>query len=300
MALQLSFTSGPSRRSLFSCTRSCDQFLAGAGLAADQHRRVGGRDQRHLRERVLERGTASDDGVAHGFGDLALEVLVLLLQPDLEGLDFGERVLKLAGARDYSGFELGVGTFELALQRAPRDVRLHARQHFLVLERLGHVIVGARGECAHLVLALGQRGHEYHRHLRQRGEAAHAARGLEAVDARHHRVHEHERGRRVSRLFERALAVGRHAHAVSGLRQRLDQEAEICGSIVDHQDGSGGVGAHVRPPRASSSRRRTAFMSKFRARRRSSSYTGAPSGSVAIAASAREISSLTSPFMARS
>ena len=165
-----------------------------------------------------KRGAAADDCVADVLGNFSLEILVFLLQSHLECFDFRESLFELLRARGDSGFELGVGAFELTLERPPRDVRLDAREYFLVLERLGDIVIGPRCEGPHLVLTFRQRSHEDHGNLRERRDAAYASCRLEAVDAGHHGIHEHQAWRCVARLLESAVAVGRDAHAITRLR----------------------------------------------------------------------------------
>jgi len=60
---------------------SGDEFLASTGLALDQHRRIGGRDDFHLLEHAFERRTLADDLLEIMFGtDFVFEVELFLGQ----------------------------------------------------------------------------------------------------------------------------------------------------------------------------------------------------------------------------
>ncbi len=68
-----------------------DQFLPRAGLAEDEHRRVGRRDGLHVLEDVSERAALADDFPERVLGaDLALEVDALLGEPFRELGDLPE------------------------------------------------------------------------------------------------------------------------------------------------------------------------------------------------------------------
>ena len=57
-----------------------DQLLAGARLAVDHHRGVGGGDELHLPQRLLDRSAVADDAVRIELdADLFLQVSVFLL-----------------------------------------------------------------------------------------------------------------------------------------------------------------------------------------------------------------------------
>jgi hypothetical protein len=69
-----------------------DQFLASPGVAENQHRRVGGRDEIDLAD-DLAQGTALTNQIAERtrFQNFLLKVCVLLFELRLETLDFFER-----------------------------------------------------------------------------------------------------------------------------------------------------------------------------------------------------------------
>ncbi len=131
--------------------RARDELLAGAGLAEDQHRAVGGRDQRQLIEQLRE--------VQRPAHDLA-EVVP---GPDL----VLEAVDDRAGALVRLDLlpEARVLFRELAVRAAQREVSPDASEQLARLERLGEVVDPAGREGAHLLGRLVQRGEEDHRHV---------------------------------------------------------------------------------------------------------------------------------------
>ena len=84
-----------------------DHFLAGAGLAADQHRRVRARHLRDLLVHLLN-GRAVADDVAErvAIAQLAAQVLVLFRQPDAVGLHRPPQFQRLADHRRHDPIEL--------------------------------------------------------------------------------------------------------------------------------------------------------------------------------------------------
>ena len=146
-----------------------DELLARAGLAVDQYARVRAGDEIDLAQRLLQgRARADDLAMVTLFGDLALQIAILPLQPLLQALDFLERVLELGGSLRDALLETGVGRGEIELQTAQLQMRPHARQHFLVLERLDHVVGAAGREPSHLVLQVAEGCHEDHRDIGRR------------------------------------------------------------------------------------------------------------------------------------
>src|SRR5262249_38148023 len=83
-------------------------------------------------------------------------------------------------------------------------------------ERLGDVVVGARVEGVHLVLAPGPAGQHDDRHL---GPAAQPVDDLDAVDVRQAEVEDDQVGRAVLGLPQRAGPVGGHRHLEPAGRQ---------------------------------------------------------------------------------
>jgi hypothetical protein len=118
------------------------------------------------------------------------------------------------------------------LPRAARalQVHVHARQHFLGLDRLGDVVDAARLQRRHQVLGFGQPGHEDDGNVRRGGVGLQAARHLEAVDARHHRVEQHDVGQRLRGALQRLLAAGGHQHRVARFVERVVQHRRLSGT----------------------------------------------------------------------
>ena len=58
---------------------------------------------------------------------------------------------------------------------------------------------------------------------------------LEAVDARHHGVQQHDVGVGLRGALQRAGTVGGHQHGVAGLVQRVVQHGQVVGHVVDDQ-----------------------------------------------------------------
>ena len=84
--------------------RARDQFLAGAGLAVNQHRRIGRRHRFHLLERTPQRSAGPYDLFEIQLAaDLIFQVQILLRQPVFEigDLAIGECVLE--GDRNLAG-----------------------------------------------------------------------------------------------------------------------------------------------------------------------------------------------------
>ena len=74
-----------------------DHLLAGARLAADQHRRVGPRHLRHLLVDLLNRGAVADDVAERvALAQLVAQVLVLFREPAPVGLDHAATLIAWA------------------------------------------------------------------------------------------------------------------------------------------------------------------------------------------------------------
>ena len=152
-----------------------------------------------------------------------------------------------------------------ALRRA-RIVEMHADagEQNVEHDRLGDIVDAAGFQPLDDVLGLAQAGHEDHRHMGERGIALHAPRRLEAVHARHDRVHEHHVRRDALGDVERLRALGGDQHGGAELLQRVGEEAQRLRRIVDHQDDVARLDrlSHRRSPRA----RRCSGGSRRRAR----------------------------------
>ena len=142
-----------------------------------------------------------------------------------------ERVARLAGL----------------LRRLPRaacalQMHVHARQHFLRLDRLGDVVDAACLQRGNKVLGLGEAGHEDDRDVRSGWVGLKPARDLEAVDAGHHGVEQHDVGARLCGALQRGFSVGRDQHGVAGFVERVVQHCEVVGHVVDDQHQVGVAG----------------------------------------------------------
>ena len=95
IAAQLILTKVRSRRRAQIVDGARDQLLAGAGFAADQDGRIGGRDGFHLLQQRLERGAFADDLLEVVLGaDFVFKIKLLLGQAVLESGDLleGQRI----------------------------------------------------------------------------------------------------------------------------------------------------------------------------------------------------------------
>src|SRR6516162_1590622 len=143
----------------------------------------------------------------------------LLLQQSTQRLTFCDGGLEFYDTRGDSLFKFAMQALELALESAAAKMQPHARQYFLVLERLADVVVPAGGEGAHPVLRFRGRRHEYHRSLSESRQLAQSPAGLEAIHAGHLRIEQNEIWGSDSGLLESRVAIRRRAHAVAGFGQ---------------------------------------------------------------------------------
>ena len=120
--------------------------------------------------------------------------------------------------------------------RALVEVHADARQQLARDDRLGDIVDAARLQALDDVLGVGQAGHEDDRHVRQRAVLLEAAAGLEAVGARHHRVHQDHVGRHLLDDRERMLAFAGDQHGHAGLLDGVGQHAQRVRRVVDHED----------------------------------------------------------------
>ena len=145
--------------------------------------------------------------------------------------------------------ELGVAARELPLQALHRQVRVDARHDLFRLEGLGDEVHGPGLEAAHLLPRVLERGEEDDGRVGGRGVALQPAAGLVAVHPRHQDVEQDERRPRAQRHAESVLAARRHQELVAVPVERLPEEVEVGGVVVDQQDavgvGSGHTGSIV-------------------------------------------------------
>ena len=203
-------------------------------------------------------GVAAEVVVPHVVEDLVLGEHAAGVEHEVaQELELGGRELDVvAGAPHLVGVlvELEVGDDHAPHGRlrglhAPQD-GADARHELLDAERLGHVVVAAQGEAAHLVLGRVARREKEHREAR--AAVAQAARHFEAVDARHHDVEDDQvRGERLHGV-ERLAAAVRHLHREVLVAQRHGDEIGDALLVVDDQDAGRrlGCGDHVGTPRA--------------------------------------------------
>lgn len=137
----------------------------------------------------------------------------------------------------------------------PAQPRPDPRQEFLCLERLGHVVVGARLQPLDHVTGVGLRGEHHDRHIRFRPQVA---THVDAVATGKHQIQQNEvglvRAKRLERLVAAGdsyrLEAGRLQHDLEHLRQRdvvVDDEhlAPVTSVTCDPPQFSSGVGVHV-------------------------------------------------------
>jgi len=99
--------------------------------------------------------------------------------------------------------------------------RVDPRQQLTHSERLGQVVVGARGKADHLVVLGSARRQHQDRQLRP--DLAKPAADLEAVEAGQHQVEQHQVERIAGRTVEAGRAVGHRLGFVSGRGQQVYQ-----------------------------------------------------------------------------
>ena len=117
--------------------------------------------------------------------------------------------------------ERAAAQFGRALAAGAPDQRAQPGQHFLHLERLRHVVVGAAVDALHLLVPAAARGE--HEHRQPQAGVAPAAQHGQSVDVRQSQI-EHDRvvlfG---ARQKIRLRAVRRRVDRVARLAQRADQ-----------------------------------------------------------------------------
>ena len=146
------------------------------------------------------------------------------------------KVSVLVGARRRRGYD--------AAQQRPQP-----GQQLLQRERLGQVVVGAGVEALDPV-ADGVAGGEHQDGYVVAGGAQRAG-GLDAVEPRHHHVHDDHVGRRPRRSRQRLGAVGGQGHVVPVELQRPAQRLAHGPVVVDDEDAGGAGSGGSRPNSAS-------------------------------------------------
>jgi hypothetical protein len=104
---------------------------------------------------------------------------------------------------------------------------------FLQAERLGHVVVTARGYAGDAVLDRVARGQEQHTYVRV--VRAESAQHVEAVDVGQHHVEHDDVGPQLPRSCNGPHAVGDTSNVPLLEAQRTDQQVGEAGLVVDDQ-----------------------------------------------------------------
>ncbi|MFK4593094.1 hypothetical protein ABIF55_008508 [Bradyrhizobium diazoefficiens] len=120
-------------------------------------------------------------------------------------------------------------------QAGVAEMDTDARQHLLDHDRLGHVVDAAGVQPAHDMLGLGEARHEDHGDVGKARIALEAAAGLEAVDAGHHRIEQHDVGRDLLDDAHRRRAVERHHHRHPGAVERVGEQPQRLGRVIDNE-----------------------------------------------------------------
>ncbi|OGL00334.1 MAG: hypothetical protein A3E31_01655 [Candidatus Rokubacteria bacterium RIFCSPHIGHO2_12_FULL_73_22] len=193
---------GPLRARRARVDRLRDQLLARAALALDQHRRRAVRDLLDERHHPPEGGARADRRA--------------LLQQHVEAL------LELAVLLDQLA----------ALERLADEP-----QHLRALERLGEEVVRAVLHGPHGLLDGAERGQEDHVHVR--GDRLGRAQHLDAGEAGHLEVGEHQVDPAAAQALQRRVAVGGQHHAVALARERALEALPQPGVVVGDQQRRG-------------------------------------------------------------
>ena len=185
--------------------RAGDQFLAGAGLAVDHHRQVGGAEPRDGAVHLLHRRAAADQR---------------------------QRFLGIARLR--RGRDRG----RRRGQRAPDD-----RQQFLQIERLGQVFEGATLGGLHRGHQGGLRAHDDHPQVGT--QLADARDQVEAVLVRHDHVGDHQVAFAILHPAPQRGGIAGGTHLIARAAERLGQHGADGTVVVGDQDGGEGHGREL-------------------------------------------------------
>ena len=178
--------------------RAGDEFLAGTGFAADEHRGVALRDLADHAQHALQRIAGADD---------PFEVVGLLL--------------------------LVAEVVELMAQPFQLERLVDLDLHLLDLERLLHVVEGAVLHRLDRGVDRSERGHQDER--RGRMESLGRAQHLEPGRAAHLQVADDDVEVALVKLLDRGVAVAGLLDIVAGRRQRQREPAPECIMIVRDQ-----------------------------------------------------------------
>ena len=121
----------------------------------------------------------------------------------------------------------------------------NAGEHLGGLDRLGHIVGTTGGKRSNHMLGFREPGHEDERDRAGRKIGLESPRDLEAVHAGHQRIEQHDIGQALARARNRALAVGGDQYQIAGFVERIVQQREVLGHVVDdqHDACSSGVGS---------------------------------------------------------
>ena len=117
------------------------------------------------------------------------------------------------------------------------QMHFQPRQQFGQHDGLFHIVHAAGRQAIEHIFGFSQPGHEDHRHGCQCRIGLDAPRRLEPVDARHHRIHQHQIGQFRSQAGECGVAIPGNAHAIAFAFQRVGEEAQRIRRVVHHQYG---------------------------------------------------------------
>jgi hypothetical protein len=120
-----------------------------------------------------------------------------------------------------------------------------AGQHFGRVGGLRDVVDRSRLERAEFLLGHLHRGHEEDRNVRRLRTLLEALAGRDAVQAGHDQIDQDQVGRGVLQQRQRAAPTLRHEHIVAGLGQRVEEEGEIRGGVIDDEHASRGRRFHA-------------------------------------------------------
>ena len=129
---------------------------------------------------------------------------------------------------------------ELAVKQAlDPEMRIDARDHLLRLDGLRDEIHRAGFESPHFVLRVVERGQEDHRRVPGFGIVLETAARLVAVDARHDDIEQDDQRLRAARNLQRLFAIAGHEEAVARAPERLAQDVQVRGIVIDQEDPAG-------------------------------------------------------------
>ena len=121
----------------------------------------------------------------------------------------------------------------LARRRATAE-HANAREQLTRRERLGHVVVGAFDQAAHLVVLGAARGEHQDRHAGTR--RAQPAADLHAVEPRQHEIEHDEIEELAQPGLDTGDAIADRGHDVAVPFEEIDDAVSQAGFVFDHED----------------------------------------------------------------